>query len=77
MGVDTGTMYVFTIEHVGTACQVTELSQYCSANFGGSTGLVKAVTCRRTAATAKGDTLTCGGQDVLIPSAVTAQPVGA
>lgn len=77
MGVDTGTMYVFTIEHGGTACQVTELSQYYSANFGGSTGPVSTVTCLRTAVTARGVTLTCGGQQVLIPSAVTEQPVGA
>jgi hypothetical protein len=74
MGTDTGTTYVFTIDRGGTACQVTELSQYYSANFGGSTGPVTAVTCRRTAVTGRGVTLTCGGQDVLIPSAVSSGP---
>jgi hypothetical protein len=73
MGVDTGTNYVFIIEPGGTACQVTELSQYYSANFGGSTGPVQATTCLKTAVTGAGVTLSCGGQNVLIPSAVSAR----
>ena len=77
MGVDTGTTYVFVIERDGAACQVTELAQDYSANFGGSTGPVNAVTCLRTAVTGRGVTLTCGGQDVLIPSAVSGRlPAG-
>jgi hypothetical protein len=75
MGVDTGTTYVFLVERGGTACQVTVLSQSYSANFGGSTGPVNAMACRRTAVTGQGVTLTCGGQDVLIPSAVGTTPL--
>jgi hypothetical protein len=75
MGVDTGTTYFFTIERGGTPCQVTELTQDYSANFGGSTGPVNAAACRRTTVTGRGVTLTCGGQDVLIPSAVSARPL--
>ena len=74
IGVDTGTTYVFAIGRGGTACQVTELSQYYSANFGGSTGPVTAMACRRTAVTGRGVTLACAGQNVLIPSAVSASP---
>lgn len=74
-GVDTGTTYVFIIEPGGTACQVTELSQYYSANGGGSTGPLIAATCLRTAVTGTGVTLTCGGQDVLIPAAVSTRPL--
>jgi hypothetical protein len=73
MGVDTGTTYFFTIERGGTPCQVTELTQDYSANLGGSTGPVNATACRRTTVTGRGVTLTCGGQDVLIPSAVSAR----
>ena len=75
MGVDTGTTYVFIIEPGGTACQVTELSQYYSANGGGSTGPVSAVSCLKPAVTGTGVTLTCGGQDVLIPAAVSSRPL--
>ena len=75
MGVDTGTTYVFLIERGGTACQVTELAQYYSANFGGSAGPVNAMACRRTAVTGQGVMLSCGGQHVLIPSAVSAGPL--
>lgn len=71
MGVDTGTYYVFTIEPGGTACQVTELSQDYSANFGGSAGPVSAISCRRTAVSRRGVALRCGGQDVLIPAQVS------
>ena len=75
MGTDTGTTYLFAIGRGGTACQVTELSQDYSANFGGSTGPVTAVTCRGTAVTGRGVTLTCAGQEVLIPSAVSSRPL--
>ena len=74
-GVDTGTTYVFIVEPGGTACQVTELSQYYSANGGGSTGPLQAVTCLRTAVTGAGVTLACSGQDVLIPAAVSTRPL--
>ena len=77
MGVDTGTTYVFIIGPGGTTCQVTELTQFYSANFGGSTGPVNSVACRRADVTARGVTLTCGGQDVLIPAAVSAGPPAA
>ena len=70
MGTDTGTDFVFSIDPGGTTCQVTELSQDYSANFGGSTGPVLTTSCRRTAVTGQGVTLGCDGQDVLIPSMV-------
>jgi hypothetical protein len=76
MGVDTGTDYVFTIEPGGTACQVTEQSQYYSANFGGSTGPVVAVACVRTGVTGRGVALSCGGQAVLIPSGLSGKRPG-
>jgi hypothetical protein len=71
MGTDTGTNFVFSIGPGPTACQVTELSQYYSANFGGSAGPVTTVPCRLAAVSSAGVTLGCGGQDVLIPSAVS------
>ena len=70
MGVDTGVDYVFAIKAGGTACQVTELSQSYSANFGGSTGKVVGTSCSRAAATGAGVMLSCAGQDVLIPATV-------
>jgi hypothetical protein len=70
IGVDTGTYYVFTIKSGGASCQVTELSQYYSANGGGSQGPVTTTPCLRTAVTSGGVALSCGGQDVLIPAKV-------
>jgi len=67
LGVDTGTDFVFSIKTGGTSCRVTELSQGYSANFGGSRGAVRTVSCHRTAVTGRGVTLRCGGRDVLIP----------
>jgi len=67
-GVDTGTSYVFVIEPGGTPCRVTELTQDYSANFGGSLGSVSSTPCRRTAVTARGVVLKCGGPDILIPA---------
>jgi hypothetical protein len=71
-GVDTGTDYVFTIESGGPSCQVTERSNFYSANGGGSTGPVSTTTCLRTAVTGEGVSLSCAGQDVLIPAHVQA-----
>lgn len=71
MGVDTGTRYVFTIAPSAAGCQVTELSQSYSANFGGSQGKVTSAQCRVAAATAAGVTLGCDGRDVLVPAQVT------
>jgi hypothetical protein len=71
MGVDTGTRYVFTIEPGGAACQVTELSQDYWASFGGGRSRVSARPCRRTAVTGRGVSLSCDGQDVLIPANVS------
>ena len=73
MGTDTGTSFVFRIDPGGTTCQVTELSQDYSANFGGSAGPVITTSCRLAAVTGQGVRLGCGGQDVLIPSAVSAR----
>jgi len=71
MGVDTGTDYVFAIKPGTTPCQITELSQDYSANFGGSQSAVSTVPCRRTAVTSSGVALRCGGRDVLIPAKVS------
>jgi hypothetical protein len=71
IGVDTGTDYVFVIEPGGLPCQVTELRQAFSANFGGSHGRVSRVSCRRLAAAASGVDLSCEGQRVLIPAKVS------
>ena len=75
MGVDTGTDYVFTIEGGASeggaaSCRVTEASNFYSANGGGSTGPVTTTSCLRTAATGEGVSLSCAGQDVLIPAQV-------
>jgi hypothetical protein len=80
MGVDTGTDYVFTIEgganegganEGGAAsCRVTEASNFYSANGGGSTGPVTTTSCLRTAVTGAGVSLSCAGQDLLIPAKV-------
>lgn len=66
MGVDTGTDYVFAVVPGSARCQVTEWSQYYSANFGGSHGKVAVAQCFATAGPA-GVKLGCGGQDILIP----------
>ncbi len=71
MGTDTGTTFVFRIDPGGTTCQVTELSQDYSANFGGSAGPVMTMSCRLAAVTGQGIRLGCGGQDVLIPSVLS------
>jgi hypothetical protein len=73
MGTDTGTTFVFSIDPGGTKCQATELSQDYSANFGGSAGPVVTASCRLAAVTGRGVTLGCGGQDLLIPSTVSAR----
>jgi hypothetical protein len=71
MGIDTGTTFVFSIDPGGTTCQVTELSQHYSANFGGSAGPVVTTSCRLAAVSDRGVTVSCGGQDVLIPVTVS------
>jgi hypothetical protein len=71
MGIDTGTHHVFTIEPGGTPCQVTELSQDYSANFGGSTGPISSTSCHRTTVSRKGVVLGCAGHEVLIPAALS------
>ena len=71
MGVDAGTHYVFTLAPDGKTCQVTELSQGYSANFGGSAGPVATTPCQLARTTGAGVTLDCAGQAVLIPAAVT------
>lgn len=70
MGVDAGTTHVFTIDSGGAACRGSEHSQDHSANFGGSVGQVNSVSCTRIVVTGRGVTLSCGGQDVLIPTSV-------
>ena len=67
-GVDTGTSYVLVIEPGGTPCRATELTQDYSADFGGSLGPVRSTSCRRTAVTASGVVLNCGGPGILIPA---------
>lgn len=73
MGVAAGTGYVFVIEPGGASCQVTQLTQGYSVSFGvaAPVGPVISAACRRTAATASGVMLNCGGPDILIPAEVT------
>jgi hypothetical protein len=66
-GVDTGDMHFFRIEPDGAACQAVERSQAWSANWGFSS-LVRSQTCDGIAVTSRGVTLSCGGQDLLIPA---------
>ena len=73
MGTDTGTNFVFAIGPGGTTCQVTELSQDYSANLGGSAGPVIPASCRLAAVSGSGTTLGCSGQEVLIPTTVSAR----
>ena len=70
MGTDTGTSYVLTVEPGGTVCQVTELSQAYSVNFGGSQGTVTTTACRVAGVTTAGVTLGCAGRSVLVPAQV-------
>jgi hypothetical protein len=70
IGVDTGYDDVFTIESGGPSCRVSEQSNFYSANGGGSTGPVTTTSCVRTAVTGAGVSLSCAGQDVLIPAKV-------
>lgn len=71
MGVDTGTSYVFTVDSGGTPCQVAELSQDYSADFGGSTSTLSTGACGVASVTGSGVMLTCNGQKLLIPASVT------
>lgn len=68
-GVDTGVTYVFTIEPGGAGCQLTELSQGYSANFGGTESQVSSVHCSGLSVAGAGVKAACGGQEVLIPAA--------
>lgn len=72
MGVDTGTDFVFTVEPGQARCQVTELRQDYSANFGGSQGTVTSMQCQRVAVTPDGVVLRCGRRQLLIPPSVSA-----
>jgi hypothetical protein len=71
MGVDTGTNRVFAVGHGTTPCRVTELSQYYSANGGGTNGPVTTASCRPASVTGAGVMLRCGTQDLLVPASVT------
>ena len=71
MGVDTGTKHVFAIKPGGKGCEVTELSQGYSANFGGRHGKIGSTPCSVATVTGGGVTLACGGEKVLIPATVT------
>jgi hypothetical protein len=74
MGTDTGTDDLFTITTAAGApstCAVTEASQGYSANFGGSTSPVQTTHCTIATVARQGVTLSCAGQPILIPAAVT------
>ena len=73
IGIDAGTDYVFSVTPGGKPCQVTELSQGYSANFGGSTGPVVTAGCLLTGPAGPDVALDCGGQHLLIPATVTRQ----
>ena len=61
------------VEPDGASCRVTQLAQGYSVSFGlaAPVGPVISAACRRTAVTASGVTLNCGGPDILIPAKVT------
>jgi hypothetical protein len=72
MGIDAGTNHVFAIEPGGKDCQVSDVSQFYTANnHGGSQGTIATTRCRLADVSATGVTLGCGGQNVLIPTTVT------
>ena len=73
MDVAAGTSYVFVVEPDGASCRVTQLAQGYSVSFGlaAPVGPVISAACRRTAVTASGVVLNCGGPDILIPAKVT------
>lgn len=73
-GVDTGTRHVFTIDQAATTCQASQLSQPYSANGGGRTDPVQTTRCDHITVTSRGVTLTCNGQDLLIPLTVSPGP---
>lgn len=68
MGVDAGIHYVFVIKPGTEPCQVAEQSQFYMVSGGVRHGPVRTVACQRTAVTASGVTLSCGGRDILIPA---------
>jgi len=74
MGVDIGTRWVFAIVSGGTPgrCVVTSYSQHYSARAIGGIQVVKTASCQETAVTSKGVTLSCPGQVIMIPAAVSA-----
>jgi hypothetical protein len=71
MMVDAGIHYVFAIKPGTDPCQVTEQSQFYLVSGGVRHGPVTTVACQRSAVTASGVTLRCGGRDILIPSTVS------
>jgi hypothetical protein len=73
LGVAAGTSYVLVVEPDRASCRVTRLAQGYSVSFGlaAPAGPVISAACRRTAVTASGVTLNCGGPDILIPAKVT------
>ena len=70
MGVDAGTHYAFAIKPGTQPCQVTEQSQFYMVSGGLRHGPVTTVSCQRSAVTASGVTLSCGGPDILVPAEV-------
>jgi len=68
MGVDAGTDYAFVIMPGGRPCQVTEFSQFVIFTGEVHRSRVTTASCRVTAVTGRGVTLTCDGQQFLIPT---------
>jgi hypothetical protein len=74
MGVDAGTRYVFVVKPGTDGCQVTEQSQFYVVSGGVRHGPLTIVGCQRTAVTASGVTLECGGRRILIPATASGTP---
>jgi hypothetical protein len=67
LGADTTTSEVYSIVPGGTPCQVTGASQTYFAS-GDHTGPVTTESCHITAVTGSGVTLSCAGEDFLVPA---------
>lgn len=71
MGVDAGTDDVFVIKPGGRPCQATAFSQFYIFTGQLHRNPVTSTSCRLTAVTDRGVTLSCGGQQILIPTTVS------
>ena len=76
MGVDAGTDNVFAIKPGSRPCEVTEFSQFYIVTGDVHRNSVTSTTCHVAAATARGVTLSCGRQQLLVPVTVSLHGAG-